>query len=69
MKSTIFWHITACSPLKVNQSFGGAYPLHLHGRKSLTRSSVKSGLGFHAGILLGLFYPEDGGGIFLRNFG
>jgi hypothetical protein len=25
--------------------------------------------GFHAGILLGLFDPEDGGDMFLRNFG
>jgi hypothetical protein len=24
---------------------------------------------FHAGILLGLFYPEDGGDMFLRNVG
>jgi hypothetical protein len=25
MKSTIFWDITPCSPLKVNQRFGGIY--------------------------------------------
>jgi hypothetical protein len=32
MKSTIFWVITPCSPLKVNPRFGGTYRLHLQGR-------------------------------------
>jgi hypothetical protein len=27
MKSTIFWDITPCSPLKVNRRFGGVYRL------------------------------------------
>jgi hypothetical protein len=31
-KSTIFWDITLCSFLKVNQCFGGIYRLHLHGQ-------------------------------------
>jgi hypothetical protein len=31
MKSTIFWHITSCSPLSVNRRFGGTYHLHLQG--------------------------------------
>jgi hypothetical protein len=30
MKSSIFWDITSCSPLKVNRRFGGTYRLHLH---------------------------------------
>jgi hypothetical protein len=30
MKSTIFWDLTSCSPLKVNRRFGGTYRLHLH---------------------------------------
>jgi hypothetical protein len=30
---------------------------------------VNSRFGFHAGILLGLFEPEDGGDMFLRNVG
>jgi hypothetical protein len=34
MKSTIFWDITPCSPLKVNQRFGGTYRLQLQGRIS-----------------------------------
>jgi hypothetical protein len=33
MKRSIFWDITACSPLKVNWHFGGNYRLHLQGRK------------------------------------
>jgi hypothetical protein len=54
MKSTIFWDITPCSPLKVNRRFGGIHRLHQ---------------GFHAGFLLGLFSePEEGGDMFLRNF-
>jgi hypothetical protein len=30
-KSTIFWNMMSCSPLKVNWCFGGAYHLHLCG--------------------------------------
>jgi hypothetical protein len=33
LKSTIFWDITPCSPLKVNRRFGGTYSLHLQGRR------------------------------------
>jgi hypothetical protein len=29
MKSTIFWDMTSCRPLKVNWRFGGTYRLHL----------------------------------------
>jgi hypothetical protein len=28
-KSSIFWYITPCTPLKVNGRFGGTYRLHL----------------------------------------
>jgi hypothetical protein len=31
MKSTIFWDITMCSPLKASQRFGGTYRHHLQG--------------------------------------
>jgi hypothetical protein len=34
MKSTIFWVITLCKPLRVNRRFGGIYRLHLQGLKS-----------------------------------
>jgi hypothetical protein len=33
LKSTIFWDITPCSPLKVNRCFGGTYRLHLQDRR------------------------------------
>jgi hypothetical protein len=33
MKSTVFWNITLCSPLKVNPRFRGTYRLHLQGIK------------------------------------
>jgi hypothetical protein len=33
MKSSVFWDITLCSPLKVNRPFGGTYRLHRQGRK------------------------------------
>jgi hypothetical protein len=34
MKSTIFWDITPCSPLKVGRHFGETYCLHLQSRIS-----------------------------------
>jgi hypothetical protein len=33
IKSTIFWDITPCSPLKVNRCFGGTYRLLLQSRR------------------------------------
>jgi hypothetical protein len=33
LKSTIFWDITSCNPLRVIRRFGGTYRLHLQGRK------------------------------------
>jgi hypothetical protein len=33
MKSTIFWDITPCSPLKLKQRFGGTYRLYHQGRR------------------------------------
>jgi hypothetical protein len=44
MKSTIFWDITPCSPVKVNRRFGRIYRLHLQGRKKADQgTSVKAG--------------------------
>jgi hypothetical protein len=37
MKSSVFWDIGPCSPLKVNRRFGGTYRLHLQGRISQAR--------------------------------
>jgi hypothetical protein len=33
LKSTIFWDITSCSPLKVSRRLGGTYRLHLQGQR------------------------------------
>jgi hypothetical protein len=56
MKSTIFWDITLCSPLKVNRRFGRTYRLHLQGRR-ISRARNQRG----SRCLLG--------GIFLRTVG
>jgi hypothetical protein len=54
MKSTIFWVITPCSPVKVNRRFGGTYRL--------------LAACFHSVFLLDLFFdPEEGGDKFLQN--
>jgi hypothetical protein len=61
MKSTIFWEIVPCSPLKVNRRFG--------------ETDVKAGgkhnsacHPFHVGFLFGVFVdPEDIGDMFFRN--
>jgi hypothetical protein len=37
VKSSIFWDITPCSPLKDNRRFRGTYRLHLQDRTSRTR--------------------------------
>jgi hypothetical protein len=33
MKSSVFWDMTPCSPLKVNQCFGGISQFRLHCRR------------------------------------
>jgi hypothetical protein len=53
LKSTIFLHITPCSPLKVNRRFGGPYCHILY-------------VGF---LLILFFNPEDAGNTILRNVG
>jgi hypothetical protein len=40
MKSTNFWDITLCVPLKVNRRFGETYRLHLHGQSGEQDTSV-----------------------------
>jgi hypothetical protein len=43
MKSIIFWDVTPCSLLRLNQRFGGTYRLHLQGRRiSLARNQRES---------------------------
>jgi hypothetical protein len=64
MKSTIFWDITPCSPLKVKQCLGGIFAsiFMVEGQtKEETRMKFTCYL-IHAGFLFGLFFdPEDGG--------
>jgi hypothetical protein len=44
MKSSVFWDIVPCSPLKVNRRLGGTCRLHLQGRRiNQPRTSVKEG--------------------------
>jgi hypothetical protein len=52
MKSSVFWDITLCSPLKVNRCFVGIYCLHLQGRR--VRQARKQ---CEAGSKLSLFIP------------
>jgi hypothetical protein len=60
VESSIFWDITPCSQLKVNQRFGRTYRLHLQGRRSALLTTC-----VHVGFLLGLFFdPEDRGDMF-----
>jgi cellulose synthase/poly-beta-1,6-N-acetylglucosamine synthase-like glycosyltransferase len=42
LKSTNFWDITPCSPLKVNRRFGGTYRLHLQDQISRARYQRES---------------------------
>jgi ATP/ADP translocase len=67
MKSSVFWDVTKCSSLKVNQRFGGTCHFDLQGwRISLALLATC----FHAGFLLGSFSDsEDGGDMCLRNVG
>jgi hypothetical protein len=56
MKSSIFWNIAPCSPLKVNRHFGGT-----------CRPACYL---LHVGFLFGLFFDsEDRADMFLQNVG
>jgi hypothetical protein len=43
MKSSVFWDITTCSPLKVSRCFRGTYRLHFQGRISRARYQREAG--------------------------
>jgi hypothetical protein len=45
VKSSVFWDIMLCSPLKVEQHFGGTCDLHIQGwRISLARNQCEAGI-------------------------
>jgi hypothetical protein len=68
MKSSFFWDMTPCSPLKINRLFGGTYRVHFQNRrKTKQKTKVKK---VAAGFLPYLFFDhENGDDIFLRNVG
>jgi hypothetical protein len=82
IKSSIFWDIAPCSPLKVNRLFGVTC-LHLHGwrisqvrnqreacSRILGQTVLPASYLLHTGFLLCLFFDtKDGGDMFLRNVG
>jgi hypothetical protein len=69
MKSTVFWGITLCNPLKANRRFGGTCRLHIQGRRISQARNQRDYL-LHAGFLHGVFCdPEYGSDMFLRNVG
>jgi hypothetical protein len=72
-KSSIFWDITPCSPLKAKWRFGGTYGLHLARLKmKLWKKSAwsRQQAQFLVGFLLGLLiYLEDGCDMYLWNIG
>jgi hypothetical protein len=47
-KSSIFWDITLCSPLKVNQRFRGTCHLHLRGRRKSLLATCFTPVSFSA---------------------
>jgi hypothetical protein len=63
IKSSVFWDMTPCSPLKTNRRFGGTCRLHLQGRRIQQNSACYL---LHTDFLLGLFFDsEDGDDMFL----
>jgi hypothetical protein len=70
IKSSSFWKITSCSPLKVYRRFEGTCRLHLHGWRVRYSRNQQPCLLLHAGFLPGLLLnPEDRGDIFNWNLG
>jgi hypothetical protein len=73
-KSSIFWDITPCSPLKVNRRFGGTRLLLLQGRvnnpSKKPAETSRAWYLLHVCLFLDLFSrPKEGGSSFLRNVG
>jgi hypothetical protein len=70
VKSSFFWYISPCSPLKVSGHFAGTCRLHLQVRKAKQETNVKQASCRTFGFLLGLFFNRENGGDFsLRSVG
>jgi hypothetical protein len=76
MKSIMLWDTTPCGPLEVGGRFGRICVSIFRVKYDEQDTNVKSSgkperpllaTCFHFGIFLGLFDPEDGGDIILRN--
>jgi hypothetical protein len=72
LKSSVFWDITVCGLMKINQRFGGTCRLDHQGRRIKQARTQKEACSkqslIHAGFLHDLlFRPGDGDDIFLRN--
>jgi hypothetical protein len=67
LKSSVFWAITPCSPVKVNQTFGATYRIHFQGWTEVRRqyeadnkqssSSSETSVDFHRTTLCHI--PQD----------
>jgi hypothetical protein len=67
MKSSVFWDIAPCSPVKIKWRFGVIYRLHLHDRK-LRYAELSAFYLIRGDFLLSLLInSEVEGDIFLRN--
>jgi hypothetical protein len=62
MKNAVFWDVALCRYC-VNRYWGGTYRLHLQNRRPAAATCSRW---FFA---CGLFYPEAGGDMLLRNVG
>jgi hypothetical protein len=68
VKSSVFYDITACSPLNVSRLVGGTYHFHLQGRRMNQAKNQREAVSKLAGFVCGLFFdPEHGGDMFHRN--
>jgi hypothetical protein len=63
LKSYIFWNITPCNPLKINQHFRRTFLSLQYGTIRQARNQHETPIS--AGFFL--FDPEDGGDMLLRN--
>jgi hypothetical protein len=60
MKSSIFWDIMSCSPLKVNRRFGGTCRLHFQGLRIIqARNQAMFSTCFHVCFLLDFFFEPE----------